>query len=75
MSTWRRSPDETRAALDAQPYGSDVPLGSLLLAAHAAVLAALSGERDVVTGYAAGPAGPAAALPAVRSSRAAGGSW
>ncbi|MEU8588961.1 amino acid adenylation domain-containing protein [Streptomyces sp. NPDC048664] len=31
-----------------------VPLSAVLLAAHAKVLAALSGERDVVTGYAAG---------------------
>ena len=30
-----------------------VPLGSVLLAAHAKVLAALSGEREVVTGYVA----------------------
>jgi amino acid adenylation domain-containing protein len=30
-----------------------VPLGSLLLAAHAKVLAVLSGEREVVTGYVA----------------------
>src|SRR5829696_8577500 len=28
-----------------------VPLGSVLLAAHAKVLAALSGEREVTTGY------------------------
>ncbi|MFF9177511.1 amino acid adenylation domain-containing protein [Streptomyces sp. NPDC014793] len=33
------------------------PVGALLLAAHAKVLAALSGEQDVVTGYAAGPRG------------------
>ncbi|MEU6217831.1 amino acid adenylation domain-containing protein [Streptomyces sp. NPDC047022] len=31
-----------------------VPLSAVLLAAHAKVLAALSGERDVVTGYATG---------------------
>src|SRR5439155_7117783 len=30
-----------------------VPLSSVLLAAHAKVLGALSGERDVCTGYAA----------------------
>ncbi|MFJ9821202.1 amino acid adenylation domain-containing protein [Streptomyces sp. NPDC101151] len=34
-----------------------VPVSALLLAAHAKVLAALSGERDVVTGYAAGVRG------------------
>ena len=32
-------------------YDLGVPLRSLLLAAHARVLAALSGERDVVVGY------------------------
>ncbi|MGH3418158.1 MAG: hypothetical protein ACRDOD_00965, partial [Streptosporangiaceae bacterium] len=31
-----------------------VPLSSVLLAGHATVLAALSGESDVVTGYLAG---------------------
>jgi membrane-associated protease RseP (regulator of RpoE activity) len=41
-----------------------VPLRSVLLAAHAKVLAALSGEREVTTGYVAVEAGrPAAALP------------
>ncbi|MFE7445818.1 amino acid adenylation domain-containing protein [Streptomyces chartreusis] len=34
-----------------------VPLRSLLLAAHAKVLAALSGEQEVTTGYVAVPAG------------------
>ncbi|MFI8236694.1 amino acid adenylation domain-containing protein [Streptomyces sp. NPDC085866] len=34
-----------------------VPVSALLLAAHAKVLAALSGEQDVVTGYAAGVRG------------------
>jgi amino acid adenylation domain-containing protein len=34
-----------------------VPLGSLLLAAHAKVLAVLSGEHEVVTGYVAGEGG------------------
>ena len=38
-----------------------LPLGSLLLAAHARVLAALSGEEDVVTGYVV--AGTTAPLP------------
>ena len=32
----------------------EVPLSAVLLAAHAKVLSALSGERDVVTGYVAG---------------------
>ncbi|MFI5550517.1 amino acid adenylation domain-containing protein [Streptomyces sp. NPDC051738] len=35
-----------------------VPLRSVLLAAHAKVLAALSGEHEVTTGYVAVPAGP-----------------
>ncbi|WP_370936144.1 amino acid adenylation domain-containing protein [Amycolatopsis sp. cg13] len=34
-----------------------VPLSSVLLAAHAKVLAALSGEQQVCTGYVAGPGG------------------
>ncbi|WP_086730482.1 non-ribosomal peptide synthetase [Streptomyces carpinensis] len=34
-----------------------VPVSAVLLAAHAKVLAALSGERDVVTGYASGAEG------------------
>ena len=36
---------------------SGAPLSSVLLAAHAKVLAALAGERDVVTGYVASPGG------------------
>ena len=37
----------------------EVPLGSVLLAAHAKVLSALSGERHVTTGYiSASGAGP-----------------
>ncbi|MBD0324185.1 MAG: non-ribosomal peptide synthetase, partial [Aldersonia sp.] len=42
---------------------ADLPLHSLLLAAHAKVLAVLSGEQDVVTGYATGPAGLALPCP------------
>ena len=41
-----------------------VPLRTVLLAAHASVLAALSGEREVVAGYVAGAGSPAAAVPA-----------
>ena len=37
----------------------ELPLHSVALAAHAKVLAALAGEPDVVTGYAAGPGGRA----------------
>ncbi|MFG2093395.1 amino acid adenylation domain-containing protein [Streptomyces sp. NPDC048612] len=35
-----------------------MPLSSVLLAAHAKVLAVLSGDREVTTGYLAGPGGP-----------------
>src|SRR5690606_37589113 len=51
------------AAMRRVAGGMDVPLHSLALAAHAKVLAALSGERDVVTGYAAGPGGRALPCP------------
>ena len=34
-----------------------MPLDSVVLAAHAKVLAALSGEQDVMTGYVTGPGG------------------
>ncbi|MFC5213318.1 non-ribosomal peptide synthetase [Streptomyces coerulescens] len=47
--------------LDALRHLADelaVPLRSVLLAAHAKVLAALSGEHEVTTGYVAVPAGP-----------------
>ncbi|MFC3572336.1 amino acid adenylation domain-containing protein [Streptomyces yaanensis] len=47
-----------------------VPVSAVLLAAHAKVLAALSGEQEVVTGYAAGVGG---ALPCLLT--VAPGSW
>jgi amino acid adenylation domain-containing protein len=47
-------PDTTLVALRRLAGRLAVPLGSVLLAAHARVLAALSGEQDVVTGYVAG---------------------
>src|SRR4051812_13514603 len=47
-------PDDLVAALRRLADELAVPLSSVLLAAHAKVLAALSGERDVVTGYVAG---------------------
>src|SRR5881628_1567853 len=52
-----RIPDELMAALRALANDLAVPLSSVLLAAHAKVLGALSGEREVCTGYAlaAGP--------------------
>ncbi|MGW2855769.1 non-ribosomal peptide synthetase, partial [Streptomyces sp. NPDC001215] len=48
-------PDETAEAVRAVAAELEAPLGAVLLAAHAKVLAALSGEQDVVTGYVAGP--------------------
>ncbi|MBW0088512.1 amino acid adenylation domain-containing protein [Pseudonocardia sp. KRD-184] len=44
-------PDGVLAALRRLADEQGVPLGSLVTAAHGAVLAALSGERGVVTGY------------------------
>ena len=49
-------PDDLVAALRRLADELAVPLSSVLLAAHAKVLAALSGEREVATGYVAGPA-------------------
>jgi amino acid adenylation domain-containing protein len=46
-------PDDLVAAVRRLAYELAVPLGSVLLAAHAKVLAVLSGEREVVTGYVA----------------------
>src|SRR4051812_10757616 len=47
-------PDDLVAALRRLADELAVPLSSVLLAAHAKVLAALSGEHEVVTGYVAG---------------------
>jgi amino acid adenylation domain-containing protein len=49
--------DDLAAAVRRLADGLELPLHSVALAAHAKVLAALSGEQDVVTGYAAGPGG------------------
>ncbi|WP_406730236.1 non-ribosomal peptide synthetase [Streptomyces sp. NBC_01794] len=46
-------PDGTVGVLRGLAGELAVPLGSVLLAAHARVLAALSGEREVATGYVA----------------------
>src|SRR5918999_896174 len=46
-------PDELAAALRRLADELGMPLSSVLLAAHAKVLAALSGEREVTTGYVA----------------------
>ncbi|HET9256853.1 MAG TPA: AMP-binding protein, partial [Pseudonocardiaceae bacterium] len=48
-----RIPGELAAALRRLAVELAVPLRSVLLGAHAKVLAALSGEREVVTGYVA----------------------
>jgi len=48
-----RIPDEPVATLRRVADELGVPFSSVLLTAHAKVLAALSGEREVVTGYAA----------------------
>ena len=50
-------PDDLIAALRRLADELDVPLSSVLLAAHAKVLAALSGEREVATGYIGGTGG------------------
>ncbi|WP_326764179.1 amino acid adenylation domain-containing protein [Streptomyces sp. NBC_01591] len=44
-------PDDVVAALGRLAKGLAVPLDSVLLAAHAKVIAALSGEHEVTTGY------------------------
>src|SRR5919106_1341680 len=51
-------PDDVVVAARRLAYEMAVPLGSVLLAAHAKVLAALSGEREVATGYAASKGRP-----------------
>ncbi len=48
-------PVDLLAALRQRAAEAGVPLSSVLLAAHAKVLATLSGEADVVTGYIAAP--------------------
>ena len=48
-------PGDLVAALRRRSAELGVPLGSVLLAAHAKVLATLSGEAEVVTGYIAAP--------------------
>ena len=50
-------PGDLLAALRQRAAEVGVPLSSVLLAAHAKVLAALSGESEVVTGYLAAPRG------------------
>src|SRR5712671_4015391 len=49
-----RIPDELVAGLRRRANELALPLGSVLLAAHAKVLGVLSGEREVSTGYAVG---------------------
>jgi hypothetical protein len=50
-------PAELVATLDRRADGWGVPLSAVLLAAHATVLAALCGEREVTTGYVAAAGG------------------
>ena len=50
-------PGEVAAALDGLGGELQVPVDSMLLAAHAKVLAALSGEREVALGYVAAAGG------------------
>src|SRR3989440_4358869 len=51
-------PDELMAALRRLANELAVPLSSVLLTSHAKVLGALSGEREVATGYAAAAPSP-----------------
>ncbi|MGZ4618664.1 MAG: non-ribosomal peptide synthetase, partial [Frankiaceae bacterium] len=51
-------PGELAARLRRLAHELTVPLSSVLLAAHAKVLAALSGEREVASGYVATEGGP-----------------
>ncbi|WP_026253049.1 non-ribosomal peptide synthetase [Streptomyces sp. PsTaAH-124] len=51
-------PDRVARAVHALAAELGVPVGAVLLAAHAKVLAALSGEQDVVTGRATGAGEP-----------------
>ncbi|MFK0252490.1 amino acid adenylation domain-containing protein [Streptomyces sp. NPDC090445] len=51
-------PEDVSAGLRRRASELAVPLTTLLLAAHARVLAALSGEREVTAGYPAGPGEP-----------------
>ncbi len=50
--------DDLVAALHRLTEGCAIPLDAVLLAAHAKVLAALTGEQDVTTGYVLAPDGP-----------------
>ncbi|MGW2638197.1 non-ribosomal peptide synthetase [Streptomyces sp. NPDC001348] len=50
-------PDDVARAVRELARRTAVPVSAVLLAAHAKVLAALSGEQEVVTGYAAGARG------------------
>ncbi|MFE7774466.1 AMP-binding protein, partial [Streptomyces sp. NPDC057445] len=64
-------PDEVAGVLRRLAGQWGLPLGAVVLAAHARVLAALSGEREVVTGYVTGRGdGP---LPCLLSTEP--GSW
>ena len=51
-------PDDLHDALERLALHQAVPLATLVLAAHVKVLAVLSGERQVTTGYVAVPGRP-----------------
>ena len=53
-----RIPEECMKSLRGLAHSMRVPLASVLLTAHARVLAALSGEREVCTGHAPVPGSP-----------------
>ena len=57
-------PDDLMAALRRLADELAVPLSSVLLAAHAKVLAALSGEREIATGYVTRQGPPPVTVPA-----------
>src|SRR5216683_2755401 len=51
-------PADLATALRRLAHEMEIPLSSVLLGVHAKVLAALSGEREVTTGYVPEPGGP-----------------
>src|ERR1700733_16191020 len=68
-------PDGLTAALRQLADETGVPLSSVLLAVHARVLAALSGESDVTTSYLARPGGQAGGEPLPCRLATGAGSW
>lgn len=68
-------PDDVAAASARLAKDLAVPLESVLLAAHAKVLAALSGEHEVATGYVTAQGGRPLPCRLRRPSPAHGGRW